>query len=312
MRLAWLVLTALAAIALAMMDFHPLAMFLYFSLAARRWARGELNSSIASMLLASATGVLFAQDAALAGAYLASAAAGGCTGNLLRRRAPLWWCVFTGTAGLYALLLIWLVRHWAGFLEQWSIFLVARAQHFEELGKSSGNFGMIRSAEAWRWMEQHWADLGPGALFGLLFCAVTLVFALVRPTRQEEGTTAQPLESHFAGMRPPEYLVWLVILVGGLWVWDHYAPQPILRMLSWNSAIALLSIYGLNGLSILVFALGALQVNLFFAMLLVFAAIYMPPPFLASFGLFDTWANFRVRIALVAQARREDRNGEGS
>jgi hypothetical protein len=105
-------------------------------------------------------------------------------------------------------------------------------------------------------------------------------------------------------MRPPEWLVWVVIATAALWFADRQWPSEALRIVSWNVAIGLLAVYALNGLGIIVYGIAAWKPHplLFFALLMVFiwAGMAMLLPIL---GLFDTWSNFRAHIDRLAAGR---------
>jgi hypothetical protein len=156
------------------------------------------------------------------------------------------------------------------------------------------------------WLRLHNIDLFFGLVgFGtvLLGSCLTLsgTSACLRYGFGEPGPT-----SSFAEMRPPEWLVWIVIVVAGLYLVEMRWTNDWLRAVVWNTAFGLGVIYWLNGLSVLAFTSHALRPNfVVFALVLI---IIMASGFIPIFcfaGLFDTWADFRSRVTTLAQTWKE-------
>ena len=84
-----------------------------------------------------------------------------------------------------------------------------------------------------------------------------------------------------------------------------------LRFVTWNMAVGLSSIYFLNGCAIFLYGLQVLAPGLFliamFVLMMVMTGLY---PLLSVVGLFDTWANFRMRMDRLAEAIRNAQSGE--
>ncbi len=153
-----------------------------------------------------------------------------------------------------------------------------------------------------KWFDVHWPYLNLGGLFGGLLMASTVMLALLGGHLRRTGGPAP--KGSFAEMRPPDWLVWAVIAAAVLWFVDDKWPAEAVRMVSWNAAVALAFVYGLNGLSILMYALVVFKVNPmvgFAAILLIFwMGVH---PLLCVVGLFDTWWELRARAAAAAAAR---------
>ena len=161
-----------------------------------------------------------------------------------------------------------------------------------------------------RWFGENKFALAVGiefAVYLMLTCIlVSITVAILRRWFADPG----PVGS-FRDMRPPEWLVWTGIATALLWYVEHRYGGIELRFLTWNVAVGLSSIYFLNGCAVFVYGLSVLAPGLFLMVLLVFmfvlSGLY---PALSMIGLFDTWANFRVRMDRLAQAIRDAQSGE--
>lgn len=161
-----------------------------------------------------------------------------------------------------------------------------------------------------RWFGENKFALAVGiefAVYLMLTCIlVSITVAILRRWFADPG----PVGS-FRDMRPPDWLVWAGIVTALLWYVEHQYGGLELRFLTWNVAVGLSSIYFLNGCAVFVYGLSVLAPGLFLLVLLVFmfvmSGLY---PALSMIGLFDTWANFRVRMDRLAQAIRDAQSGE--
>jgi hypothetical protein len=161
-----------------------------------------------------------------------------------------------------------------------------------------------------RWFGENKFALAVGiefAVYLMLTCVlVSATAALLRRWHADPG----PIGS-FRDMRPPDWLVWTGIVTAALWYAEHRYGGIELRFVTWNVAIGLSSIYFLNGCAVFVYGLSVLAPGLFLLVLLVFmfvmSGLY---PALSMIGLFDTWANFRLRMDRLAQAIRDAQSGE--
>ena len=151
-----------------------------------------------------------------------------------------------------------------------------------------------------QWINDNWEYL----LFGLIFCGILMSVCVVvtLASRWTHRRTGLPEGAgKFSTMRPPEWLVWVVIATAALWFADRQWSSEALRIVSWNVAVGLFVVYWLNGLGIFVYGIAAWKPHplLFFALLMVFIwagmAILLP-----ILGLFDTWSNFRAHIDRLA------------
>ncbi len=157
--------------------------------------------------------------------------------------------------------------------------------------------------EMYRLFVANWRYLFFGLSFsGTLISVCVLSTLASRWTRRWTGLPEGV--GSFSMIRPPEWLVWVVIVAAALWFADRQWPSEALRTVSWNTAIGLLTVYWLNGLGILVYGMTAWKphplVILGLLTLLVWAGMASMLPML---GLFDTWSDFRKRIDRLAAGR---------
>lgn len=156
-----------------------------------------------------------------------------------------------------------------------------------------------------RWlMVDHWTDLSLGMLswqvLAMSCITVSLTAALLRKRFGKQGPRGS-----FRTMRPPEALVWVAIAAAGLWMVNNQWPNDGLRVVAWNLGVVMTGVYWLSGLSIVLYALHVLKPGAFVYVAVVLLAtlptcgIHIP----ALLGLFDTWANFRVRVRALKLAR---------
>ena len=162
--------------------------------------------------------------------------------------------------------------------------------------------------ELQEWIYGHWKYLYVGLAFGsALFSAAVAAYGAMFWLRR-----SRPLEGvgGFRTMRPPEWLVWLVIVAASLWFVDRSWPNEWVRMAGWNLAIALAAVYWLNGLSVLTYAVAVLRPHPVLVVILMAAIIlFQLGVALLFIGLFDTWGEFRHKLDRLAAARLERENG---
>lgn len=153
-------------------------------------------------------------------------------------------------------------------------------------------------------LRENWAYFGAGLEVAQMLITTCLTLAIaawaLRTVLKQPAFTAR-----FRDLRPPDAMVWLVIAVAIMWFIDRREPITALRLLSWNSGVALSALYWLNGLAVLAYALWILQSG--WLTVAAIALLLTYPPFSAALGmagLFDTWAEFRPQLDRW-QAKRE-------
>lgn len=173
----------------------------------------------------------------------------------------------------------------------------------------------VAAAEARaRWVQEHFAALAIGfSLWGVLLLSLALLAVTVWLVRLQGGAEAPLPTGRFSQIRVPEWLVWAAIAAALLFLYDQRWPNGTVRVIAWNSGLALAAVYWLNGLAIAVYAFGRLRLNPFLVFALLVLLLYVPGTHLlvCSLGFFDTWADWRGRDErqTAAQRRADDHNG---
>lgn len=181
-----------------------------------------------------------------------------------------------------------------------------------ELQRQSPEFDISNQLAGLTWFGENKNAFTVGFVFGvylLLACImVSAVAAILRRWFADPG----PVGS-FRDMRPPEWLVWAVIGALSFWLIDQRTEWAQARLVSWNVAIGLAAVYCLNGLSILLYGVQALAPGAVMVVLTVLLVMNVGPVYVLSLlGLFDTWANFRMRIDRLAERLRNIESGGGN
>lgn len=193
-------------------------------------------------------------------------------------------------AGVLAVFLEW--DAWMG----WAF----RAKTAAAQQAESGNEAAQAQADMLAWLHEHWASLGFGFLFSLV---LLLGFGLLAVAAAWTGHLRSEPNSgrRLRDVRPPDWLVWAVIMAGFLGMVDYQWPNMAVRHISWNTLAGVTAVYWLNGMLILVYALCALRLRAAFRTLIVIGVLYIGMgSALSVAGLFDTWLGFRQRIDTAA------------
>jgi uncharacterized protein YybS (DUF2232 family) len=133
------------------------------------------------------------------------------------------------------------------------------------------------------------------AVFSLLLIWANLVIlfrANPEGVREKSGLTV----GFAREWRAPEALLWLTITSGGLLVVNLYYPIGPVRHVATNVFRVMMSIYAIQGLSILAYFFDHWNVRGFLRILGMLAAVFLVMPLLLSLGFFDQLFDFRGRI----------------
>lgn len=302
----WYVLTLLAlsvlALDLAASGAPQAAVGLFILTAAYEWAVGRWQRSLGVCAVAAVSGLLSTESLAGAAVYALSVQLGVGIGLAFRRRWPMGVCVASVTSAAYAVVLASMVLQWSETRRYLTIEMNAMIARIEEVGRQSGraNEALI---EQLKWMDVHWAYIGPGLVFGFMLLGATAALAFLAWMVRRSGVESGP-GTRFREMRTPEWLVWVAILVALLWFADRRWPHDVLRALTWNSAFALTFVYGLNGLSIVAYGLCAFQFGPSAVALIAVVVLLSGAQALVPLGLFDTWWDFRRQVDRLVELRR--------
>jgi hypothetical protein len=154
----------------------------------------------------------------------------------------------------------------------------------------------------------HWQDFLPGTMLSIVIVLSCLSASLMARGIRKGG---MPVNGSFLIFRPPEPLVWMVIVTAVLWYINYQAPSPGIQFLSWNAAIALAAVYCLNGLSVVAYGVVLMKPHPVLLLVLVGILFLIGLQLLAVLGLFDTWGDFRkkidVRLTELRSLADEDR-----
>lgn len=144
------------------------------------------------------------------------------------------------------------------------------------------------------WVLEHWNDVFLGLTFSGVLVGVSLSIGWIYRTLRRGHF--EPVGS-FSQFRPHDSTVWLLIVAAGMAFLNYRSPTPWLQTVSCNLALGLFTLYSLNGLAIVLHAL-ALWKPKPWLVILGALALFMSSNvlFLTTFGLFDTWGDFRQRM----------------
>lgn len=301
-------------------EMHPWAMALIPVPVALSWARGNPARSLALSAVAMAGAV---PGAWLAGApwfgwavgagmlvYGLSAATGICLGAALRR-GTFGQCMAVAAGITFAAVAAYGIWNWHMLREAMTVFVNARIADLEQAASDSGAAKPEAMITGMKLVDAQWPYLNLGWSFGEVLVWAALAVGVCgaalrrRPVESQGMPWSNSRLGRFRDMRPPDTLVWLAILLAVLCFVDRRWPHEGLRIVAWNSAAGLSFVYWLNGVGILLYAIGALQWNpiLSFVVVLLLLGVWAFPV-LGVIGFFDTWWELRRRLDRIAEIRR--------
>ena len=281
---------------------HDIAAAVFVLPLAHEWALGRRGHAQGLAAAAVVAGVLFTGRLLNAGDYFVAVAAGVLMGEGFWRGWTFGRITRTLTAVGFVLIAANMVLNWQDLRHQATIFSNSLIAMFEESPNAGASEVMV-VVEQLKWMDVHWAEVAFGSLFAAMLWltvgAVALLTLAVR-TRVPRGGPS----TGFGEMRTPEWLVWVAILTALLWFVEQRWPNAPLRMLTWNTALALSSVYSLNGLSVLVHALKVFRTPMWIAVSVTVAMVFTGvSTLLGPVGLFDTWWDVRGKLDQFVAAR---------
>lgn len=269
---------------------------------AYEWGLGRFGRAAGIGLLATVAGVINMPSYLGAVEFTLLSWTGGLMGECLRRKWSLGWCVTLVTSLVYGLALASMLWHWEQTREQASLVIASWRSMIENAARQTGGGDGGIDLEKLKWMDDNWANLGLGFVFGTVLFMVTgasaFLASMLRRLRPERGRCAR-----FRDMRPPEWLVWVAIALALLWFIDQRWPHPAVRAVVWNAAIGLSVVYWLNGLSIVIYVAAVFS----WPLPLMVAVVLLITPLLqllSPLGFFDTWWDFRRQADRLSAMRR--------
>lgn len=216
------------------------------------------------------------------------------------------WTVTAVTAMIFIAFASAFILTWSDWMEQSQAMWEMWAAQLKKNATEANSDAVNGSIELLRWMKDHWAALGLGAWMWPSVVAGSIAVSAVS-SRFRRRWQIEAFRGSFREMRTSEWLIWAAIATALLCFADYRWPEWNLRLLAWNSALALAAIYWLNGLSVFAFAVGLLRPNMLLlaSVVFLFVCAQASHPVLCAIGMFDTWADFRGGLRRFAEARKQ-------
>ncbi|MCF6285089.1 MAG: YybS family protein [Candidatus Hydrogenedentes bacterium] len=279
---------------------HPFAAMCFVILAAQHWLAEERPKAWSVAFLSGVVSAILTASLALGVFYVASASL-GCLLGLLIQRGWSYRSRFAAIAGLASAGMAGsMAITWQASRHDMTIFMNARIAELEEQGEATEHW-----LEFFRWYDLNLAYFGIGSTIALVLLMTAYVLCVIDRRQRKASEKPQRRTTEFQRMRLPDWLVWVAIVVALLCFAEHRWPNEVLRIISWNAAIALASVYWLNGFSILLYALAVLKVTTLASVAIISGMfVFGLMQLLGLFGLFDTWYDFRIRFRRLAMLRR--------
>lgn len=290
-----------AAAGLAYIGLGMLAAWMFPVFVAWYWVRGRRHWSLTLVAAACVAGSVGGQSAVVALAFGAYACVGLCMGVTLARGWSYGRIIAITAGSAYTLFIGEVALMWDGFKESAHLFRDTMLQQAGYASSGSVSANQQEFMDAVTQLADVWPFVMVGSGLWWLMIGACATVSLLRLMLHRVGYL-NALNGSFITMRPPDGLVWAVIVAAGLWFWDQYYPNDAVRVVAWNSAIALAAIYMFNGLSVLGYGVHTLRLPLFLTIGAVLL-IVMVPYFVMFIGLFDTWSEFRLKFDRLAEAR---------
>jgi len=214
------------------------------------------------------------------------------------------WIVAAVAGSAYALVAGHMLAFWEASQAHARVWLDAWAAQLADRAGPADEGPQALMLEQVAWLRQHWAEVGLGVMFWPILIGACVVLSVAVRRVRRLADVPGPLGS-FREMRTPEWVVWIAIVLAVLWLTGRVWPNALLRLVTWNSAIALSALYWINGVSVLVYIFDALRPALIACCAVVMVIFLLGAhPVLCFVGLFDTWGDFRKVADRVAAARK--------
>ena len=267
----------------------PVSVAIYMGTGRTRGALGLIAAAAAGPAIVRAQGLLAAY-------YAFVAALGIVIGVGAQRRWTYGRIVALCAGAAYSIALVAALATWQDWVAEgvrvhaeWMALFQRSARVPDEVAEQ------IREQLSWLLLD-HWSDLGLGLMFGSTATMVCIGVSWASHRLRRRCAAPAP-KGGFRDMRTPDWLIWAAIAIALAWFVDRHRPDMGLRPFVWNAAVGLGAVYWLNGMSIVVFAAGLLGSPVGYVVAvaagLLACGVYVP----FFVGLFDTWADFRRRLA---------------
>ena len=277
----------------------PLAIVCYVLLGALYELSGERKKAAGVALWAAVSGLLVMNSFVLALALAAGAGMGIVLALAIQRNWSYGWqltlAAGTGFGAMAGLMLV----TWETLRHDTTIFFNKRIEELQAQENVNAQW-----VEMFRWWDLNYKYVALGSAFGSILVLAAITLCLLERWQRDPETRARRKPTGFQKMHVPDWAVWIAIAVALMWFADGYWPNTALRAVAWNTALGLLSVYWLNGVSILLYAITVFKATAF-GTFMVFSGMMLFGlwPMLGIFGLFDTWYDFRMRFRRLAMLR---------
>jgi len=294
----------------SLIGLHPLGAMVFPVPIVVYVARRYVERGIGLVACAVLAGFVSTGSAKVSLYYGLVAATGFPLGIGMARQWTYGWTIVAVAGFAYLVVVGNILNAWTDWQEQarQTYDLLANQLQYESSQSDSDNaVSMVRNIV---WLKDNWTAVGIGLLLWPLLIEASVGLSLFSLwLRRRYGI--EGVRGSFCTMRTSEWLVWAVILVAVLCFADYRWPGTVLRTISWNAALALAAIYWLNGLAIAFYVLDAARQHMVLYMAGILALVWFGmSPMLCFIGLFDTWSDFRKKIDLFVEARKQRNNEE--
>jgi hypothetical protein len=276
------------------------AMLLFPAPVAYCWMLGRRDVSVILTISAFVVPTLIDNNWALGAVFVLIALSGMLLAIRMQRNMSLGTSIFAVSVFVFLVVTALTLLTWPAAYTEWQTALDVYKNKIESLPNSESTEIQIALLS---WLEPNWLFVSFGMNFALILLVTTASNAALYRKLMFRGLVA-PENYQFSRMRVPEQLVWIPIALAGLWFLDSKWPNDVVRLLTWNGAIAMAVVYWINGLSIVVYLIQTFQVKPF--LVFVFFMLALTLNFhhvFAVVGFFDTWLDIRMRIRRITKVR---------
>lgn len=289
------------------------AMLLFQAPIAHYWLSRKEGMAVSMLFCATVIPVIVTGSLVYGLIFGVMASYGLLLGVLARRQVSLGKTITLLTLALFALFAAWSAADWSVFNADMQAAFRAYVETLESANTEQATEQLAVLTDAFDWIKTNLAFVYFGALLsGVMLMVTALCVPVYWRFRSDAAFSAANCQ--FRLLRTPEHLVWFGILFAGLWFLDSRWPNDVLRLVSWNGALALATVYWINGLSILFYVSNAWKWRPFVLYMLLLCMFLVNIIFALSIvGFFDTWFDFRRKVSHIIELQKsKDRSDSDS
>ncbi len=218
--------------------------------------------------------------------------------------------VATTVAPYFLVVAAYLALCWDPFIRVLNAMLAASIEQLNLQSSQRGVEVTERLIDGVEWFGSNLFAFTVGVEFAMCLVVSCALVSITTIALRRRFADPGPIGS-FRDLHPPDWLVWVAILTAALWFVEGGFGSSELRFATWNTAFGIGAIYFLNGCALFLYGMQALAPGPVVIVSVLFLLLMTGPVYAMSLlGLFDTWANFRVRMDRLAQAIRDAQSGE--